>query len=107
MGDGARLRSFGALREVIDALGAHRSLERGCARAVMDALLSGDVVADDIAAILLAFRDKGVDGEELSGLLDGVRAASLTVTLPDPSTASSGASTTSEPPVALKMPTLR
>lgn len=83
MGDVARLRSFDALHEVVDALAAHRSLERGCARAVMDALLSGNVAADDIAAILLAFRDKGVDGEELSGLLDGVRAASLTVTLPD------------------------
>jgi len=83
MGDVARVRSFGALREVIDALGAHRSLDRACARAVMDALLSGNVATDDIAAILLAFRDKGVDGEELSGLLDGVRAASLTVTLPD------------------------
>ena len=78
MGDVARLRSFDALHEVVDALAAHRSLERGCARAVMGALLSGNVAADDIAAILLAFRDKGVDGEELSGLLDGVRAASLT-----------------------------
>lgn len=49
----------------------------------MDALLAGAVASDDVAAILLAFRDKGVDGEELSGLLDGVRAAAVAVTLPD------------------------
>lgn len=83
MGESVRLGTFDALRDVIDALGARRALSRTCARRVMEELLSGTASADDIAAILLAFRDKGVDGEELSGLLDGVRAASLTVTLPD------------------------
>jgi anthranilate phosphoribosyltransferase len=82
MGDGARLATFAVLNDVADALREHRSLTRDCARAVMDELLSGRASADDVAAVLLGLRDKGVDAIELTGLLDGVRAAAVQVELP-------------------------
>ena len=68
--------------EVLADLVAHRDLDTDRARRCVDALLSGDTSPVQIAAFLVALRTKGERAEELVGMLEAVRAASVPVVLP-------------------------
>ncbi|MFZ0964422.1 MAG: anthranilate phosphoribosyltransferase [Terriglobia bacterium] len=62
------------IRDSIEAIKAQTHLTRAEARAVMQMLLSGSVVDEEIVAFLAALRDKGEQADELVGFAEEMRA---------------------------------
>ena len=56
------------------------ALSRDAARSLMDVLLSGQSTPAQTGAVLMALRRNGVDADALAGLVEGMRAASVTIT---------------------------
>jgi len=54
-------------------------LERDESRAVMDVLLAGDATPAQIGAFLMGLRQRGESVDEITGFVEGMRAASVTI----------------------------
>ena len=65
--------------EAIAMVADRQALTRGQARAVMETLLAGEATPAQIGAFLVGLRLKGVEDEEVVGLVEAMRAASVKI----------------------------
>lgn len=70
--------------EILGRLSAGDDLTRHEARDAMGAVMSGDATPSQIAAFIVALRIKGETVEEMTGLVEAMRAAAVTVDIGEP-----------------------
>ena len=70
--------------EVFDLLLAGAALSQDQARSVMGEIMAGKATEAQIAALLTALRAKGETAEEMTGFVEAMRSAAVTVDVPGP-----------------------
>ncbi len=70
------------LRQALETVVSDRSLDVPTARAVMDAMMQGDASPVLVGALMAALRTKGESVDELTGMVESMRAHATVVTLP-------------------------
>jgi len=63
------------LREALERVRAGKTLGAARARAVMDAVMSGEADSEAVKGLLLALNARGHDAEEIAGFAEGMRAS--------------------------------
>jgi len=71
-----------SLQPYVSKLIDQRDLSQGDAQAVIGALMRGEATHEQSAALLAAWRDKGVTADELTGAALAMRASSTKITVP-------------------------
>src|SRR5579864_397955 len=69
------------IRTALERLVAGRDLDSASARSVMDVLMEGDATQAQIGALLAALRSKGETVDEITGMVESLRAHAVTVQL--------------------------
>jgi len=70
------------MRQALETVVSDRSLDVATARAVMDTMMEGEASPVLVAALVAALRTKGESVDELSGMVESMRAHATPVTLP-------------------------
>src|ERR1019366_2858479 len=72
------------MRQALETVVAGRSLDVSTARAVMDTMMEGEASPAQVGALVAALRTKGESVDELSGMVESMRAHATRVSLPVP-----------------------
>ena len=64
---------------VLDAVAKGEDLSRSTARAAMEEIMTGRATAAQVAALIVSLRIKGETVEEMTGLVEAMRRAAVTV----------------------------
>jgi len=80
--DAVRGADARSLRAVVNQLFGANPLSREAAHALMQHILQGEMSPEDILRFLIAYNEREVTGDELSGFLRAVRDAASTIPLP-------------------------
>ncbi len=70
------------MRQALETVVTGRSLDVATARAVMDTMMEGEASAAQVGALVAALRTKGETVDELSGMVESMRAHATQVVLP-------------------------
>ena len=74
--------STSTMRQALETVVTGRSLDVATARAVMDTMMEGEASAAQVGALVAALRTKGETVDELSGMVESMRAHATQVVLP-------------------------
>ncbi len=69
------------IRQALEAVVSGRNLDMPTARAVMDAMMEGEATPAQIGALIVALRMKGETVDELTGMVESMRAHATVVPL--------------------------